>query len=142
VLGISENRAFSSPALLGCTRLGASHGNTRKLNVQPTEAGYGKAGKQEPLSNFPAAATPTKYIQHQSGNSQTVGALQILHPDCISIHRGVIQGRHIERRDDVFGAHQPQQMQQVHRLCAEGVNFAENQTPSRTTFTLNKPENE
>jgi hypothetical protein len=28
-----------------------------------TKAGYGKAGKQKPLSNFPTATTTTKYIQ-------------------------------------------------------------------------------
>jgi hypothetical protein len=33
------------------------------LNEEPTEAGYGKAGKQKPLSNFPTASTTTKYIQ-------------------------------------------------------------------------------
>ncbi|MGB7554350.1 MAG: hypothetical protein WBM04_08245, partial [Candidatus Korobacteraceae bacterium] len=27
------------------------------------QAGYGKAGKQKPLSNFPTATTTTKYIQ-------------------------------------------------------------------------------
>jgi hypothetical protein len=33
------------------------------LNVQPTEAGYGKAGKQKPLSNFSTATTTMKYMQ-------------------------------------------------------------------------------
>jgi hypothetical protein len=33
------------------------------MNAQATEAGYGKAGKQKPLSNFPTATTTTKYIQ-------------------------------------------------------------------------------
>jgi hypothetical protein len=33
------------------------------LNAKPTEAGYGKAGKQKPLSNFSTATTTTKYIE-------------------------------------------------------------------------------
>jgi hypothetical protein len=40
--------------------------STRKhpqVERAPTEAGYGKAGKQEPLSNFSTATTTTKYIQ-------------------------------------------------------------------------------
>jgi hypothetical protein len=34
----------------------------RKLTQPwPAKAGYGKAGKQNPLSNFPTASTTTKY---------------------------------------------------------------------------------
>ncbi len=35
----------------------------RKLNARAIKAGYGKAGKQNALSNFPTATTTTKYIQ-------------------------------------------------------------------------------
>jgi len=33
------------------------------LSAHATKTGYGKAGKQKPLSNFPTATTTTKYIQ-------------------------------------------------------------------------------
>jgi hypothetical protein len=41
----------------------SNNASNRKLTTRRKQTGYGKAGKQNTLSNFPTATTTTKYNQ-------------------------------------------------------------------------------